>query len=52
MSEPILKEKYLHGTITNMRDARNSVSAVWEKILHAPLNLRNCFCRTPCVLVA
>lgn len=47
MSEPVLKEKYLHGTITNMRDARNSFSAIWEKILHAPLNLRNCFCRTP-----
>jgi hypothetical protein len=46
MSQPIL-EKELHGTITNKRDARNSVSIIWDKILKAPLNLQNCFCGTP-----
>jgi hypothetical protein len=46
MSEPIIQN--IHGKITNKRDAVVSMSIIWERILHAPLQYSHCFdCETP-----
>jgi hypothetical protein len=47
MPNLIIDESRIHGTITNMRDAQNAVSVIWDKILKAPLGLQYCNCQIP-----
>jgi hypothetical protein len=44
MSEPIIKD--IHGNITNKRDAVVSMSTLWDRILHGPLQYNHCGCGT------
>jgi hypothetical protein len=42
MSLPIIKE--MHGKITDKREAAVSMSVLWDKILHGPLQHNHCMC--------
>jgi len=46
MSEPILKEKYLHGKISNTR-AQETRFLLLGKNITRSINLWNYFCRNP-----